>query len=60
MKDIERPGQPEKFVDAGLIALLDKDSGQTLEALNVDTTTIEKSVHKVDLFRKKEFECSLN
>lgn len=57
IKDKERPGQPKKFENADLQALLDKDSTQTLKqlakALNVTQSTISERLHALGKIQKE-------
>ena len=56
LKDKERPGQPKKFDDAELQALLDEDSTQTqqqmAERLNVGRRTICDRLHAMGKIQK--------
>lgn len=55
-EDKERPGQPKKFEDAELEALLDEDSSQTQDelarALNVDRSTVGYRLRALGFIRK--------
>lgn len=57
MKDKKRSGQPRKFEDAELQALLDEDSAQTLqelaEELNVDKSTVSDRLHAMGKIQKE-------
>jgi histone-lysine N-methyltransferase SETMAR len=57
LKDKQRPGQPKKFQDEELEALLDEDSCQTLEelagALNVDESTVSKRLKAMGMIQKE-------
>lgn len=56
LEDKERPGQPKKFEDEELQALLDENSCRTQKelalVLNVDQTTIGKRLHAMGKIRK--------
>ena len=56
LKDKERPGQPKKFEDAELQALLDENAVQTQKELalelNVDRATISRHLHAMGKTRK--------
>lgn len=56
LKDKERPGQPKKFQDAELQALLDEDDTQTqqqmAERLNVGHQTISDRLHAMGKIQK--------
>jgi len=51
LKDKQRLGQPKKFEDAELQALLNENSAQTLEelskALNVGKSTVSDRLHAI-------------
>lgn len=55
--DKERPGQPKKFEDDELEALLDKDSCQTqaelAESLEVDLATISRRLKALEMIQKQ-------
>lgn len=57
LKDKERSGQPKKFEDAELQALLDENTVQTeselAEALNVDRSTVGKRLHAMGKIQKE-------
>lgn len=57
VKDKERPGQPKKFVDKELKALLDEDPYQTQEELakllSVDRSTISKRLKAAGFIQKQ-------
>lgn len=57
LKDKERSGQPKKFEDAELQALLDEDSAQTLqelaEALNVGKSTVSDRLRAMGKIQKE-------
>ena len=57
MEDKERPGQPKKFEDEELKALLDGDSCQTqhelAESLGVDRSSISKRLHDLGMILKQ-------
>ena len=56
VKDKERPGQPKKFEDGELEALLEEDSCQTLkelsETLHVDESTVSKRLKAMGMIQK--------
>ena len=56
LEDKKRPGQPKKFEDAELQALLDENSCRTQQelalVLNVDQTTIGKRLHAMRKIQK--------
>lgn len=56
LKDKERPGQPKKFEDAELQALLDENAAQTQKelamVLHVDQKTISNRLHALGKIRK--------
>jgi transposase len=57
LKDKERSGQPKKFENAELQALLDENSAQTLEelakALKVDKSTVSDRLHAMGKIQKE-------
>jgi transposase len=57
LENKDRPGQPKKFEDADLEALLDEDSCQTqeelAESLGVDRSTIAKRLHNLGMIQKQ-------
>ena len=55
VNDKERPGQPKKFENGELEALLQEDSCQTLkesETLNVDESTVSKRLKAMGMIQK--------
>ena len=58
LEDEERPGQPKKFEDEELEALLDEDCCQTqeelAESLGVTQAAISKRIKQPDTFKRKE------
>lgn len=57
VKDKDRPGQPKKFEDAELQALLDEDDTQTqtmlAEALDVNQSTVARRLHSLGKIQKE-------
>lgn len=57
LNDKERPGQPKKFEDEELQALLDEDNTQTEKqlaaALNVDESTVSRHLHAMGKIQKE-------
>ena len=56
-KDKERSGQPKKFEDEKMEALLDQDLNQTqeefVESLNVDQSTISRRLKAIEMIQKQ-------
>ena len=56
LEDQERPGQPKKFEDAELAALLDQDSCQTQEdlakSLGVEQSTVSRRLKAMGMIQK--------
>lgn len=58
IQDKERPGQPKKFKDAELMALLDEDpyrtQGELAKALHVTQAAVSRRLHALGMVQKKD------